>query len=218
MVWRETGIMDERLRFIGSLLEDDETMTDLCVSFGISRKTGYKWLGRYRRVRCGRALRSATSAAAPWPSDGCGTGCADRCCEGSAAVVGPQEADGSAEGNRAPARLPSLSTASAILQRHGLVGRRRSRWKAAGNGPFAQPDGPNAVWTADHKGWFRTRDGWRCEPLTVLDASSRYLLALEATGSTAEAEAWPVFERLFKEYGLPDQLEATTVRRSRSPG
>ena len=47
MVWRETGIMDERLRFIASLLEDDETMTDLCVSFGISRKTGYKFERRY---------------------------------------------------------------------------------------------------------------------------------------------------------------------------
>ncbi|MER9452030.1 integrase, partial [Mesorhizobium sp. M0254] len=61
------------------------------------------------------------------------------------------------------------------------------------------------MWTGDHKGWFRTRDGWRCEPLTVMDASSRYLLALEATGSTADSEAWPVFERLFEEHGLPDR-------------
>jgi hypothetical protein len=67
---------------------------------------------------------------------------------------------------------------------------------------------PNAVWTGDHKGWFRTRDGWRCEPLTVMDASSRYLLALEATGSTADSEAWPVFERLFEEHGLPDRFRS----------
>nr|WP_245520881.1 MULTISPECIES: DDE-type integrase/transposase/recombinase [unclassified Mesorhizobium] len=64
------------------------------------------------------------------------------------------------------------------------------------------------MWTGDHKGWFRTRDGWRCEPLTVMDASSRYLLALEATGSTADDEAWPVFERLFEEHGLPDRLRS----------
>ena len=83
-----------------------------------------------------------------------------------------------------------------------LAGGRRA------TGQWPEPEGPNAVWTADHKGWFRTRDGWRCEPLTVMDASSRYLLALEATGSTGEAEAWPVFERLFKEHGLPDRLRS----------
>lgn len=67
---------------------------------------------------------------------------------------------------------------------------------------------PFAIASGDHKGWFRTRDGWRCEPLTVMDASSRYLLALEATGSTADVEAWPVFERLFEEHGLPDRFRS----------
>lgn len=101
---------------------------------------------------------------------------------------------------------PSASTAGAILARHGLVGRRRARWKCAGNGPFPEPEAPNAVWTADHKGWFRTRDGDRCEPLTVMDADSRFLLALEPTGSTGSAEAWPVFARLFAEHGLPERI------------
>ena len=103
---------------------------------------------------------------------------------------------------------PAVSTVGEILKRHGLVGRRRPRWRAAGNGPWPEPHGPNAVWTGDHKGWFRTRDGRRCEPLTVMDTASRYLLALEATGSTAEAEAWPVFERLFEEHGLPDRFRS----------
>ena len=208
MVWRETGIMDERLRLIASWLEDDETMTDLCVSFGISRKTGYKWLGRYRKfgaeglcdqprapLHHGRATAADLVARIVAAKE-------------ARPLWGPRKLMDRLGKDEPSFNWPSLSTASAILQRHGLVGRRRSRWKAAGNGPFAQPAGPNAVWTADHKGWFRTRDGWRCEPLTVLDASSRYLLALEATGSTAEAEAWPVFERLFKEYGLPDQLRS----------
>ncbi|ESX11122.1 integrase [Mesorhizobium sp. LSJC264A00] len=103
----------------------------------------------------------------------------------------------------------SASTVGAILARHGLVrARKRPRLRACGNGPWPQPQEPNAVWTGDHKGWFRTRDGWRCEPLTVMDASSRYLLALEATGSTADSEAWPVFERLFEEHGLPDRFRS----------
>jgi hypothetical protein len=64
------------------------------------------------------------------------------------------------------------------------------------------------VWTADHKGWFRTCDHKRCEPLTVMDSKSRYMLGLEALGSTAEREAWPVFERLFGDYGLPDRIRS----------
>ena len=208
MVWRETGIMDERLRFVASWLEDEETMTDLCVSFGISRKTGYKWLGRYRKfgaeglcdlprapLQHGRATAEDLVARIVAAKE-------------ARPLWGPRKLMDRLRKAEPSRDWPSLSTASAILQRHGLVGRRRSRWKAAGNGPFAEPKGPNAVWTGDHKGWFRTRDGWRCEPLTVMDASSRYLLALEATGSTAEAEAWPVFERLFKEYGLPDELRS----------
>ena len=97
MVWRETGIMDERLRFIALWLEGEETMTELCEPFGISRKTGYKWLGRYRKFGPAGLVRSAAGAAAPWPGDGGGAGGADRGGEGGAAVVGSQEDHGSAE-------------------------------------------------------------------------------------------------------------------------
>ncbi|MGO7338459.1 DDE-type integrase/transposase/recombinase, partial [Rhizobium leguminosarum] len=79
---------------------------------------------------------------------------------------------------------------------------------AAGCGPFAPANGPNAVWSADYKGWFRTRDGRRCEPLTVMDTASRFLLVLEACATPAEAEAWPVFERLFAEHGLPERFRS----------
>nr|WP_246251778.1 helix-turn-helix domain-containing protein [Mesorhizobium camelthorni] len=205
---RETGVMDERLLFVAACLEDEETMTGLCAAHGISRKTGYKWLGRYRELgpeglrdlpRAPLVHGRATPAAV-----------VDR-------IVAEKEAHPQWGPKKIVARLsrqelatawPSASTAGAILARRGLVGRRRARWKGAGNGPWPEPEAPNAVWTGDHKGWFRTRDGWRCEPLTVMDARSRYLLALEATGSTGEAEAWPVFERLFGEHGLPERIRS----------
>lgn len=208
MVWRETGIMDERNAFIDEWLKDRLTVTELCEQFGISRKTGYKWLGRYDEL--GRAglcdlprapLNHGRATAA----------------EVVARIVavkeanptwGPKKIIGRLERDEPWCCWPAVSTAGEILKRHGLVGRRRRRWRAAGNGPWPEPAGPNAVWTGDHKGWFRTGDGQRCEPLTVLDASSRYLLALEATSSTSEEEAWPVFERLFEEYGLPDRLRS----------
>ena len=206
MGWRETCVMDERLLFVAACVEDEETMTGLCAAYGISRKTGYKWLGRYRALGpeglCDRP-RAPLKHGRATPAS-----IVDR-------IVAEKEAHPLWGPKKIVARLgrqdpatawPSASTAGAILQRHGLVGTRRARWKGAGNGPWPEPDAPNAVWTGDHKGWFRTGDGWRCEPLTVMDAKSRYLLALEATGSTGETEAWPVFERLFCEHGLPDRI------------
>lgn len=206
MGWRETGIMDERLLFVAGWLEGEETMTGLCAAFGISRKTGYKWLGRYEELGpdglrdLPRAPLRHGRATPAW--------IVERIVAEKEAhpLWGPKKIVARLERQEPATAWPSASTAGAILDRHGLVGRRRARWKGAGNGPWPQPDAPNAVWTGDHKGWFRTRDGWRCEPLTVMDAKSRYLLALEATGSTGEQEAWPVFERLFCEHGLPERI------------
>lgn len=218
MVWRETGIMDERLRFVVDCLADEETMSALCAAYGISRKIGYKWLGRYREFGpeglhdLPRAPLNHGRATAP---------------ELVERIVAAKEAHPLWGPKKILARLkrveptcgwPAASTTGEILKRHGLVGRRRRRWKAVGNGPWPEPQGPNAVWTGDHKGWFRTRDKWRCEPLTVMDASSRYLLALEATGSTGDAEAWPVFERLFEEHGLPDRFRSDNGPPFASPG
>ena len=218
MVWRETGIMDERLRFVVDCLAGEETMSALCAAYGVSRKIGYKWLGRYREFGP-EGLHDRPRAplnhgrATPWDV-------VER-------IVAMKEAHPLWGPKKIVARLkraepccgwPAVSTAGEILKRHGLVGRKRRRWKAAGNGPWPEASEPNAVWTGDHKGWFRTRDGWRCEPLTVMDASSRYLLALEATGSTADAEAWPVFERLFEEHGLPDRFRSDNGPPFASPG
>jgi putative transposase len=208
MGWQETCVMDERLRFVAICLEDEETMTALCERFGISRKTGYKWLGRYRRLgpeglvdlpRAPLAHGRATPAAL-----------VERIVARKQAhpLWGPKKLVAKLVREDPTTVWPSVSTAGAILKRHGLVERRRSRWRAAGNGPWPEPQAANEVWTGDHKGWFRTRDGQRCTPLTVMDTISRYALALEACSSTGEDEAWPVFERLFGEYGLPDRMRS----------
>ncbi|ANP84958.1 helix-turn-helix domain-containing protein [Rhizobium leguminosarum] len=208
MVWRETGIMDERLRFVGECLAGEETMTALCAAYGISRKTGYKWLERYR------ALGPAGLIDLPRAPLEHGRATA---AELVARIVAEKEANPQWGPKKVLARLkrsapqlcwPAASTIGEILKRHGLVGRRRHRWRAAGCGPFAPANGPNAVWSADYKGWFRTRDGRRCEPLTVMDTASRFLLALQAYATPAEAEAWPVFERLFAEHGLPERFRS----------
>jgi len=209
MTWRETDKMDERFRFVAACLAGEETMSDLCAAFGISRKTGYKWLGRYH------AQGPTGLSDLPRAPHFHGRATAVEIVETLVAekeahpLWGPKKLVARLRRRQPELAWPAASTAGEILKRHGLVkGRSRARWKACGNGPWPEPDAPNAVWSADHKGWFRTGDGARCEPLTVMDAQSRYMLGLEAVGSTADAEAWPVFERLFGEYGLPDRLRS----------
>jgi putative transposase len=209
MTWRETDKMDERLRFIAGCLAEDETMSALCEAFGISRKTGYKWLERYRSQ--GAAGLCDLPRAPLVHGRATALDLVERIVAEKEAhpLWGPKKIMARLRRRRPDLAWPAASTAGEILKRHGLVkGRGRARWKSAGNGPWPEVTAPNAVWTADHKGWFRTGDRWRCEPLTVMDAKSRYMLGLEAVGSTAEAEAWPVFERLFDEYGLPDRLRS----------
>lgn len=208
MVWRETGIMEERLKFVAACLSGEETMAGLCEDYGISRKTGYKWLERFK------AHGAAGLHDLPRAPLNHGRATAAELVE---RIVAEKQTHPLWGAKKIAARLkrldpqvdwPVVSTMAEILKRHGLVGRRQTRWKACGTGPLTDPDGPNAVWTADHKGWFQLGDKSRCEPLTVMDANSRYMLGLEAVTSTAQDEAWPVFERLFYEFGLPQRLRS----------
>ena len=186
--------MDERLRFVAACLAEEDTMVELCAAFGISRKTGYKWLARYRER--GAAGLYELPRAPHFHGRATALDVVERIVAEKEAhpLWGPKKIVARLRRRQPELAWPAASTAGEILKRHGLVkGRGRARWKSCGNGPWPEPAAPNAVWTADHKGWFRTGDDWRCEPLTVMDAKSRYMLGLEAVGSTGDAEAWPVF-------------------------
>ena len=209
MAWRESTVSEERVRFVLECVEGDEGMSALCAEYGISRKTGYKWLARYRTE--GAAGLSDRSRAPLVHGRATSLDLVERIVAEKEAHPqwGPKKVLARLQRREPEAGWPAASTIGEILKRHGLVkGRKRARWRASGNGPWPAATDPNVVWTVDYKGWFKTRDGKRCEPLTVLDFASRYLLGLAATGSTREAEAWPRFERLFGEYGLPDRLRS----------
>jgi putative transposase len=209
MAWRETDKMDERMRFVAAVLAGDDSMSALCEAYGISRKTGYKWVARYREQ--GPAGLSEQSRAPHFHGRATDADLVERIVAEKEAhpLWGPKKIVARLQRRHPDLVWPAASTTGEILKRHGLVkGRPRARWKGCGNGPWPEPDAPNAVWSADHKGWFRTRNGARCEPLTVMDASSRYMLGLVAVSSTSDEQAWPVFERLFQEYGLPDRMRS----------
>lgn len=209
MPWRESSVMDERVRFVGRLL-DGEGMSDVCREFGISRKTGYKLFNRYkddglealtdrsrRPVRYTNQLpeqieRAIVAAKKDKPHWG-----ARKIRE---LLVRRLAGD---------VRLPSKSTVHAVLDRHGLVQRARQRrgCKAEGT-PLSLAAQPNDLWCADFKGEFRLGNRQYCYPLTVTDQASRMILLCEALESTRDLPVIEAFARLFAERGLPAAIRS----------
>jgi len=209
MPWRESCAMDERIRFIVESQSGDWTMIELCERFGISRKTGYKWLERYR-VEGPAGLEERPRAPASH-----GRATPEHLVE---AIIGlrrerptwgARKIIGKLCKRQPDAAWPSPSTAGEILRRAGLVNGRRLRRRGPPRlGELTTPQHANHVWGVDHKGWVRLGDGSRVEPLTMTDGFSRYLISLSATGGTTQEEAKPLFERAFLDYGLPEAIRS----------
>ena len=209
MPWRESCAMDERVRFIADWLSGEVSKTELCEAYGISRRTGYKWLSRYEAEG---AVGLADRSHAPL-SHGLATSpdLVEKLVELRRArpTWGPRKLLARLEHLHPELPWPSHSTAHALLKREGLIGARRLRRRAPPRlGELVTPLAPNHVWAVDHKGWIRLGDGQRCEPLTLADSYSRFLLALSAGSSVCEAQARPVMERAFREYGLPQVIRS----------
>ena len=198
--------MDQRVAFIADWLRDEWTMTDLAARYQISRKTAYQWVDRYavdpahglaERSRAPHAHGRAMAA------------------ELSRAIValrrahphwGPKKLRAILMAREPDGAWPAASTMGDLLRREGLSQRRRrARYVVPLTQPLAAAHTPNDVWTADCKGWFRTADGMRCDPLTVADACSRYVLCCRIV-APSERGVRPWFERTFRAYGLPRAL------------
>ena len=207
MPWSETTMRDERRRFVGDALRERFSFVELCARYGVSRPTGYKWVARYlAEGEPGLSDRSRRPHASPWATAP----------ESVAFLLELRRRHRSWGAKKLVAKLrerapalpcPAPSTVAALLKRHGLIERSRRRVARAHPGrPVTAMEVPNAVWTADFKGQFKTRDGVYCYPLTIVDGYSRYLLGCRALLSVRAAESQPVFERLFRERGLPERL------------
>ena len=202
MPWKECHVVDERLRFVARRL-DGESMTALCAEFGISRKTGYKIFERYKDCgvqgltdRSRRPYRQANQL--PMPVEKLIVALKREYPRWGAPKIRERLR------RRWPGvRCPAISTVHAVLDRHGLVSRRGPRRRRAQGTALTTPEQPNALWCADYKGEFMLADRCYCYPLTITDFATRYLLHCEALSSTQEIYAFTVFERVFKEFGLP---------------
>jgi putative transposase len=198
--------MDQRVAFIADWLRDEWTMTELAERYQISRKTAYKWVDRYEADPAhGLAERSRAPKIHGRAVGG----------ELRAAVLrlrrahphwGPKKLRAILTAREPGGAWPATSTMGDLLRREGLSQpRRRTRYLVPLTQPLAAAQAPNDVWTADFKGWFRTKDGTRCDPLTVADACSRFVLCCRIV-APSERGVRPWFERTFREYGLPRAL------------
>ena len=205
MPWRECNRMDERLRFVARLL-DGEKMASVCREFGVSRKTGYKFFNRYKDEGL-QGLEDRPRSPYRHPNR--------LPFQLEKAILGikrehrtwgaPKIRDKLAK-EYAGLKAPAASTIHAVLDRHGLVRRRKRRRHKVQGTELGDARVPNALWCADFKGEFRLGNRKYCYPLTVSDYCSRYLLACEGLDSTKEAGAFAVFERVFKDFGLPGAI------------
>jgi putative transposase len=208
MPWMEQRTMSLKMEFVERAIRPGVRMSKLCREFGITRQTGYKWLSRYKREGPdGLEERSRRPKSSPLATEE----------ELVLAVLELRDA----YPRRGPKKLllqlqrrlgsqtPSVSTIARILRRFGKV-RQRGRFRRLSIvecAPTVRAEACNDVWTVDFKGWWRVRDGQRCEPLTVRDAFSRYVLAIKVLKSPSLEEVKAVFEQLFRRYGVPRYIQ-----------
>jgi len=199
--------MCERAAFLKACEETEETMAALCRRFGVSRKTGYKWLERYAEEG-DNGLREHSRAPHQHPN------MTPQELEKAIVTIrqatkwGPKKIAVRLAKSFAGENIPSLSTIGDIVKRNGLVVPRKLRRHCSpSTQPLAHAVESNRVWCADFKGWFCTADGQRVDPLTVTDAHSRYLLACQGMrGKTDTAHVMGVFETLFRGHGMPERI------------
>jgi len=203
MPWKEYRVIDEKIKFVVEAMDRDESMKNLCEKYGISRKTGYKWLNRYKedgaQGLCNRSRAPHTHPNAleekvkkdilalkqKHPNWGPKKLCA---------LLKKQDYN----------KVPAASTVGTFLKKHGLVKVKKRRRKAVPTeAPLTKALKPNDVWCADFKGHFKTRDGNKCKPLTITDQLSRYLLACHHVNRMSFEYTKDTFEKAFREYGMP---------------
>lgn len=207
MPWTNTSPEDQQHRFIEAWHKGETTFIALCRRFNITPKTGYKRVHRFQTFGW-EGLGDRSRAPHRHPNQVPWT-IAQRLVEAKRVhpTWGPRKLLPWLQARYPDLPWPAASTGSGILQRAGLVAsRRRKRRTPPWTQPFAQATAPNDVWCMDFKGWFRTGDGKRCDPLTLLDAASRYLLACEALDHPRGPQVRRALERAFQEYGLPQAI------------
>ena len=219
MPWKEVNAMDQKIEFVLKSFQKDTNFTLLCQEYGISTKTGYKWKERFFQDGMEGLNDKSTR-----PHNSPNQLSEETICElirikklkmswGAKKILAIYIR------NHPNETIPSRATVERILKKAGFVElRKRRRYvhpERIQN--RVEPERPNDVWTVDFKGWWYTAERERCEPLTVRDDFSKYILAITILEKGDITSVKREFEKLFKEYGLPKMIRADNGPRSQVP-
>lgn len=210
MPWKELKPMDQKIQFIADYTRQVGSISELCQRYGISRKTGYKWIQRYTELGLsGLAEQSKKPQYHPLQTP---LKIRRRIIEirnASRIPLGAKKISVILAQELAAIDVPSPSTINNILKAEGLVKPRRKRRRVSPYGKALRAGSkPNDLWSVDFKGQFKLTNRQWCYPLTVMDDYSRYLLAIESQRNVRTVETRKSFERLFCEFGLPERIRS----------
>lgn len=207
MAWRVRNVEDQRKEFIEEYLSNQMTITELCEMYQISRKTGYKWIGRFEEEGIdGLIDRSKAPHNQIGKTD---DELIDQIIDLRKKFPkwGPKKIVAYLTENKSFEEWPSTTTIGKILHKEGLIQPRKQRRRfPAKSNPLSHCHQANDVWCIDFKGWHKTKDNIKCDPLTITDAFSRFLLCCNKLAFNTADYTWKVLEEVFQKYGLPRYL------------
>lgn len=204
MAWREINVEDQRKKFVSECLEGNFKMAELCRLYDISRPKGYKWLNRYK-LGGWEALKDQSRAPLV------------QACKTDLELIneilgvrfrfptwGPKKVLAWLENNRPEVEWPSTTTIGNIFDKNGLTVPRKFRRRVPGKTvPLSHCQQSNDVWCTDFKGWFLTGDGQKCEPFTLTDGATRFLIRCLKLHCNKTDNVWGALDSAFREFGLP---------------
>lgn len=209
MSWAHTDPMKERLKFVLAVGKTKASFSALCRTFDVTTKTGYKWLNRYREF--GEAGLFDASRRPQSNSRAMSRAVAQRLIRlrEERPTWGPRKLLAWLEVHEPKLELPAASSVGELLKRSGLVSRRPEKRRpksAPRSAPLRHATSPNRVWSMDFKGWFLVGDGTRCDPLTITDNYSRFLLCCQSFEGQWSIDVWVALRHTFTEFGLPEAI------------
>lgn len=210
MPWKELHVMDQKKEFVLKAFNPNVNFTELCTHYGISTKTGYKWLERFRHGGLPALNNKSTR-----PKSSPNAVTEDVICEIiNIKLIKPRWGSRKIHRIYSSAHMNSMnisrSTVERILRKAGLVEKRKRRWKCSPERLQLRitPQAPNDVWTVDFKGYWYTSLKEKCEPLTVRDEFSKFILSIKVLEKGDISSVKQEFERIFKLYGLPKVIRS----------
>ena len=208
MAWEKFKVEHQRLQLVTQYLKKEHSMTTLCKHFGVSRKTGYKWYNIYLELGEKGLVDLNKSPHDPYRLYSKEQIELAVDYKLKHRTYGPKKVLVRMRDLYPHMKWPCATRLYEIFKDYGLVTDRRIRNRVPATSPLADLNACNDTWAVDLKGWFLTGDGKRCEPLTITDCHSRYLISCTHLDKHSVEYVWPIFEQNFLEYGLPHRVRS----------